>query len=125
MPRSRSRRAPAGTRSSPPAAARSRATRTRRARLSPGPSSFRASGQRPDGLLLLRRLLELGRPAVDRGLLEPEAERVEVEAVALADLLERGEQLCLGLRVLERDRKRLCRLDGDVPVLLEAGRRRD
>src|SRR5262245_3786321 len=74
-----------------------------------------------------RRRLELGRIAVDveRALVELEIERVEVEAVAVADLFERREQLGLGLRPGERDRKRLRGLDRDLPVLLETRRRRD
>jgi hypothetical protein len=62
---------------------------------------------------------------VERGLVQLEVERIEVEAVAVADLLERGEQLCFGLRSPEGDRERIGRLDRDLPVLLEACRRRD
>src|SRR5206468_9321773 len=59
---------------------------------------------------------------------EVEAERAEIEAVAAvgADLLQRREQLRLGLRPRVRARRDLLgRLDLDPAVALEAGRGRD
>src|ERR1051326_845806 len=71
----------------------------------------------------------MARDAVRAGLAaEIEPERVEVEAVAAvrADLLERREQLGLGLGPRERARGHLLGgLDLDAAVALEAGRGRD
>src|SRR5579864_1409899 len=83
-------------------------------------------------LLRLERVARLGAVAVAvvgqlrlAAEVEPEAGEA-FAAVGRLDLLERGEQLLLGLRPLVRRHRHLVRrADVDVPVPLQAGRRRD
>src|SRR5207342_1221479 len=91
-------------------------------------AGIRTRGFRPCALFsLFRRGLELRRVPthVERWLVEREVERVEVEPVAVADLLERSEQLRLRLGSREGHGQRLGGLDRDLPVPLEPGRSRD
>src|SRR5215204_4095372 len=87
--------------------------------------------QRRTNLRRLRRLARLVRARIAVGLdrtTEVEAEIREARAVASVgtDLLERSEQLLLGLGpAIGRQRDLLGRLDLDGAVLLEARRRRD